>query len=220
MASPQPDLCWERQLWSTGYRWVAGIDEAGRGAWAGPVVAAFVVLPRYLPGVRRILRSVRDSKLLSPGVRERCYDRIVECSLFYGVGAASSEEIDRVGIVPATRLAMSRALLRAPVAPDYLLVDALPLPGVNCAQCAIIKGDRHCLSIAAASIVAKVTRDRRMITLGARLPGYGWPRNKGYGTAEHRCALGALGATCHHRHSFAPIRALGGMTRDGLEQAH
>ncbi|MEA3407943.1 MAG: ribonuclease HII [Chloroflexota bacterium] len=215
--SPRPDLQCEQRLWSRGCRWVAGIDEAGRGAWAGPVVAAFVILPRYLSSVRAILFSVNDSKLLSARARERCYDLIVETALCYGVGAASSDEIDRMGIVPATRLAMDRAILRAPVRPDYLLIDALPLPGVDCAQCAIIKGDRHCLSIAAASIVAKVTRDRRMIALGKRLPGYGWDRNKGYGTREHRRALYKLGVTSYHRHSFAPFRALRRVTTDGCE---
>lgn len=212
-----PDLWCEEQLWSRGYRWIAGIDEAGRGAWAGPVVAAFVILPRYLSRVGDIFCAVNDSKLLSAGARERCYDLIVECALCYGVGAASSDEIDRVGIVPATRAAMHRAVFDAPVQPDYLLIDALSLPGIDCGQCAIIKGDRYCLSIAAASIVAKVTRDRQMIALGKRLPGYGWDRNKGYGTREHRQALCEHGATFCHRHSFAPIRALGGMTTDGSE---
>lgn len=212
-----PDLWCEEQLWLRGHRWIAGIDEAGRGAWAGPVVAAFVILPRYLSRVADIFGAVNDSKLLSAPSRERCYDLIVECALCYGVGAASSDEIDHMGIVPATRAAMYRAVWRSPVRPDYLLIDALPLPGVDYAQCAIIKGDRYCLSIAAASIVAKVTRDRQMIALAKRLPGYGWDRNKGYGTSEHRRALCERGATFCHRHSFAPIRAVEGMAIDGSE---
>ncbi|MFO7916501.1 MAG: ribonuclease HII [Anaerolineae bacterium] len=220
MGTRRPDLWWEKHLWLRGYRWVAGIDEAGRGAWAGPVVAAFVVLPQYLSRVGDIFCAINDSKLLSARARERCYDLIVECALCYGVGAASSDEIDCMGIVPATRAAMYRAVMHAPIQPDYFLIDALPLPGVGCAQCAIIKGDRYCLSVAAASIVAKVSRDRRMVALGERVPGYGWDRNKGYGTKEHRQALYELGATSYHRHSFAPIRALGGMTTDGSEQTH
>ncbi|MFP3895741.1 MAG: ribonuclease HII [Anaerolineales bacterium] len=216
----RPDLWCEKQLWSRGYRWIAGIDEAGRGAWAGPVVAAFVILPQYLSRVSDIFGAVNDSKLLSTRARERCYDLIVECAVCYGVGAASSDEIDRIGIVPATRAAMARAVMHGPIRPDYLLIDALPLPGFDCAQCAIIKGDRYSLSVAAASIVAKVTRDRRMVALDERLFGYGWDRNKGYGTKEHRQALHALGPTSYHRHSFAPIRVLEGMMTDGSEQAH
>ncbi len=215
--SSRPDIWYEEQLWSRGYRWIAGIDEAGRGAWAGPVVAAFAILPRYLLRVDDIFCAVNDSKLLSARARERCYDLVVECALCYGVGVASADEIDHVGIVPATRVAMRRAVFHAPIRPDYLLIDALPLPGVDCVQCAIIKGDRHCLSIAAASVVAKVTRDRQMIAFDKRFPGYGWARNKGYGTREHRQALHELGTTPYHRHSFAPIRALEGMTTDGSE---
>jgi len=185
---------------------VAGLDEAGRGAWAGPVVAAAVVLPPLDPDLRRRLAGVRDSKLLSPARREALLTTICEYALAYGVGAAPPAEIDRLGIVPATRKAMAQALEGLPLPPDYLLIDYLPLPEVPLPQHSLPKGDVHVLSIAAASILAKVSRDRLMIQLEQQWPGYGFAQHKGYGTAQHQAALRALGPSQVHRLSFAPLR--------------
>lgn len=205
--SHQPDLAEESKLWAQGYVRIAGLDEAGRGAWAGPVVAASVVLPRC-PDLRQILDPVRDSKLLTSRRRDVCYDLILSHVLGYGVGVVPPGEIDRIGIVPATRQAMQQAIHELSFVPGYLLIDFLSLPQVTIPQRAIPKGDRDCLSIAAASVIAKVTRDRLMIALDQRLPGYGLAQHKGYGTRQHRAALRKLGPTPHHRHSFSPIRAL------------
>ena len=203
-----PDLSEERKLWARGRTRVTGLDEAGRGAWAGPVVAAAVILPPDLPDLRKALEPVRDSKLLTPHQRDVCYDLVLGHALACGVGSVPAGEIDRVGIVPATREAMRQAIQALPSAPDYLLIDFLTLPQVPVPQRAIPKGDVRSLSIAAASIVAKVTRDRWMISLDERVPGYGLAQHKGYGTPQHLAALHLLGPTWHHRHSFAPIRAL------------
>ena len=172
------------------------------------MVAAVVVFPPCSPALAGVLAPVRDSKLLSPRQRAVCYDLVVAQACGFGVGMVAASEIDRIGIVPATRKAMQQAIARLPTLPDYLLIDALPLPGIPIPQEPIIKGDRYCLSIAAASIIAKVTRDRWMVDLDAQLPGYGLARHKGYGTAQHLAALQRLGATPQHRQSFAPIRAL------------
>ncbi len=200
-----PHLQEERVLWRQGYRCIAGIDEAGRGAWAGPVVAAAVILPPDRRGLAADLAPVRDSKLLSPRQRARCYDLVLEHALAWGAGLASAEEIDKMGIVPATRLAMRRALAALPMAPVHLLIDALTLGDVALPQRAIVKGDRCCLSIAAASIMAKVTRDRLMRDLDACHPGYALRQHKGYGTPAHREALMRLGSSPIHRHSYAPV---------------
>ena len=206
--SHRPDLSEERRLWARGYGLVAGLDEAGRGAWAGPVVAAAVVLPPNRPELADLLAPVRDSKLLTPRQRDLCYDLILRYALAYGVGSVPASEIDRIGIVPSTRRAMRQAIAALPNWPDYLLIDFLLLPQISLPQMAMPKGDRYRLSIAAASIIAKVTRDRWMIALDDHLPGYGMARHKGYGTRQHRAALQELGPTSQHRHSFAPIRAL------------
>ncbi len=206
--SRQPDLAQECALWQQGYERIAGLDEAGRGAWAGPVVAAAVILPARRPDLAELLAPVRDSKLLTPSRRATCYDLIIAHAVDHGVGMVCAEEIDRLGIVPATREAMRRALAALSAPPDYLLIDALSLPESPCPQRAIIKGDRDHLSIAAASIIAKVTRDRWMASLDAAWPGYGLARHKGYGTRAHLEALRARGSTPQHRHTFAPIRAL------------
>jgi len=206
--SQQPNLSLEAQLWARGRVRVAGIDEAGRGAWAGPVVAAVVVLPSHLPNLPELLEPVRDSKLLTPQARDRCYDLIVEHALDYGVGYTLASEIDRIGIAPATRQAMCQAVAALAQTPDYLLLDYVTLPSLTIPQHAMPKGDLYCLSIAAASIIAKVTRDRWMIELDKALPGYGLAQHKGYGTERHRAALHTLGPTCEHRHTFEPIRCL------------
>ena len=210
--SREPDLTVERRLWTNGYRRIAGLDEAGRGAWAGPVVAAAVVLPAERPDLAVALAPVRDSKLLSPRQRALCYDLVLEHALAWGTGAVCAAEIDRIGIVPATRLAMRHALAGLCIRPAHLLIDALTLEEVGIPQRATVKGDRICLSIAAASIIAKVTRDRMMRELDAALPGYALARHKGYGTPQHRVALARLGSSPHHRHSYAPVAQ-----RDALE---
>lgn len=179
---------------------VAGIDEAGRGPWAGPVVAAAVILdPDNVPA------GIADSKVLKPARREALLPAI-EAAAEVGVGQASVEEIDALNILAATMLAMRRAVAALPRPPVLALVDGNRDPGLACRTRCIVKGDARCPAIAAASIVAKVTRDRIMAGLAAAHPGYGWERNAGYGTAQHRAALAQLGVTPHHRRSFAPIR--------------
>ena len=196
----------ERELWGAGYRRVAGLDEAGRGSWAGPVVAAAVVLPPDCPDVASVLCDVRDSKALTPRRREALFPLICETALAVGVGMASSDFIDTHRIIKATQQSMIMALRNLSFAPDYLLIDALKLPQVDVLQLALIKGDTHVLSIAAASIVAKVFRDRLMIALEGYQPGYGFAAHKGYGTPGHRAALERLGPCWAHRLSFAPMR--------------
>jgi len=180
---------------------VAGIDEVGRGPLAGPVYAAAVILnPRKLP------KGIDDSKAMSEAKREAAFDEIMRKALGVGIGLASVEEIDGINILQATMLAMSRAVEALTVRPAFALVDGNRVPtGLPCPAQAVIKGDAKVLSIAAASIIAKVTRDRLMNELDAFFPGYHWSKNKGYGTADHMEALTRLGATPHHRTSFAPV---------------
>ena len=181
---------------------VAGIDEAGRGPWAGPVVAAAVVLdPATLPD------GLDDSKALSPRRRRELYRTLIRCAEI-GVGAAGVREIEEEDILRASLRAMTRAFAALPGRPATALVDGNRAPDLPCPVETVVRGDSRSLSIAAASIVAKVTRDRIMARLAARYPGFGWERNAGYGTAEHRRALERLGPTPHHRRRFAPIRAL------------
>ncbi|HEX2916592.1 MAG TPA: ribonuclease HII [Chloroflexia bacterium] len=200
----KPTLEFEQNLWQAGKRRVVGLDEVGRGAFCGCVVAAAVVLP---PGVTG-LEEVRDSKTLSAQQRERLVSLIYQNAEAVGIGAASPAEIDRLNIRRATALAMQRALRRIGEY-DHLLVDGHRVPELGLAhQTNIIKGDSRSLSIASASVVAKVCRDRLLHRLAGRYPGYGWERNVGYGTAEHQKALQDLGVTPHHRRSFAPVRLL------------
>ncbi len=197
----RPTLARERALWSGGCRHVAGLDEVGRGPLAGPVVAAVVVLP---PGQRPI-RGLRDSKLLTARARERLVGVIRKTALAWAVGAASVREIDRINIRRATALAMRRALTRLPFAPDYILIDGNELPELGAVHEALVKGDAHCQSIAAASVLAKQTRDHLMELLARRYPSFGWQENKGYATADHLAALDRSGPTRHHRTSFIPV---------------
>jgi ribonuclease HII len=203
-----PGLDEELTLVRQGYRLVAGVDEAGRGAWAGPVYAAAVILPLERRDLSDALKGVADSKQLSPRRREALLRVIQDVALSVGVGAASAGEIDQRGILPATRLAMERALDDLTPAPEILLIDYVQLPEVVLPQRSLPKADQLCLSVAAASIVAKVSRDRWMVTLEKKHPGYGFARHKGYGTTAHRSALARLGPSSAHRMSWAPLRSL------------
>jgi ribonuclease HII len=198
---PQPDLSFELVLWQAGIMGVAGIDEAGRGALAGPVAAAAVILPPK-EGLIGLLKGVRDSKQMTPHEREIARERILQYAESWGVGFATSDEIDQMGIVPATRLAAWRALENLPVHPVHLLLDYLFLPEVTIPQTALIKGDCRSLSIAAASVLAKTSRDALMCALDMTYPGYGFAAHKGYGTQAHREALQQLGPSPVHRLSF------------------
>jgi ribonuclease HII len=193
----------ERELRLAGFQRIAGIDEVGRGSLAGPVVAAAVVLPE-----RHRIKGLRDSKVLTRARREALYQRILDRADAVGVGCVEVEVIDRINILQATKLAMTQALGRLPQRPDHLVIDALSLRDVDLPQRAIIDGDAISASIAAASIVAKVTRDRICAELDVRYPAYGFARNKGYGTQRHLDALLTEGPCEWHRRSFAPIRML------------
>ncbi len=203
-----PTLEREFELRDRGYVYIAGIDEAGRGAWAGPVVAGAVILPLEREDLAAKLAQVRDSKLLTPRRRDELYDVVRETALSWRVGVVSAALIDLIGIVPATRLAMRRAVAGLIPSPDYLLIDAVKLPMLEIAQQSIVRGDKLCLSISAASIIAKVYRDRVMISAAKLFPDYGMERHKGYGTRQHREALSKCGVTSFHRYSYAPIRTL------------
>jgi ribonuclease HII len=197
---PQDLLEYERAFWGRG-RCVAGVDEAGRGPLAGPVVAAAVILPAGF-----CVEGADDSKVLSPAVRTELYACIVASARCVGVGAASVREIDRRNILRATTIAMRRALDRLPEKPDHVVVDGLPVKHLGRKHEAVVDGDALIHSIACASIVAKVIRDRLMHRLSRRYPGYAWDTNVGYGTAEHRAAIEALGVTPHHRLTFAGLQ--------------
>lgn len=197
-----PDLALETECGGV----VAGIDEVGRGPWAGPVVAAAVVLDtdRLAP---ELACRIDDSKKLTPARRRAVAEGLSNCGRI-GIGAASVRDIDEVNILGATMLAMTRAVRALGLVPDMALVDGNKLPELPCPARAVVRGDSLSLSVAAASIIAKVTRDGLMAQLALRYPGFGWERNAGYGTAEHRAGLAALGVTPHHRKSFAPIHKM------------
>jgi len=215
-----PSLIYEQHLWDAGYTQIAGIDEAGRGAWAGPVCAAALILPTD-PAILQALDQVRDSKLMTPQSRETWAPRIRLAAVAWGVGFASSQEIDTLGILPATKLAATRALANLSAStdppspapslfsahssflPDYLLTDFLLLPELERNQTALIKGDRLSLSVAGASVLAKTARDALMRELDLRYPGYGFARHKGYGTRLHQQSLHQLGLSEIHRKSFS-----------------
>ncbi len=183
---------------------VAGVDEAGRGPLAGPVLAAAVIFRRRPPAALAAL--IDDSKRLSREARETAFLALFGCGMAeIGLGAASVAEIATLNILGATLLAMRRAVARLPGLPDLALIDGNVAPPLSCRALTVIGGDQRCLSIAAASIVAKVVRDRAMARLSARFPGYGWAENAGYATAAHRAAIGRLGATPHHRVGFGVL---------------
>ena len=195
-----PTWEWEQRAWAEGWESVAGVDEAGRGPLAGPVVAAAAVLPPHLE-----LPGLRDSKCLAEPEREQLYARVTEVALCWSVAAASPAEIDEHNILRATHLAMARALAGLLSPPHGALVDGLPVSGLPCPHRAVVKGDAQIISIAAAAILAKVTRDRLMLELDLTHPGYGLARHKGYGTREHLRALRKLGPSPCHRRSFRPV---------------
>jgi ribonuclease HII len=193
----------EKKARAQGFQVIAGLDEAGRGPWAGPVVAAAVVFPET-----RSLKGVADSKTLTAEQREKALSLIQKRALGIGVGIVEAEEIDRLNILQASLKAMELAVRDLPLPPDFLLIDglhSLPLP---LRQQAMPKGDGRCLSIAAASIVAKVTRDRLMVAFHEKYPEYNFPKHKGYGTREHLQALQQHGCCPIHRQSFRPIYQL------------
>lgn len=197
----QDPLAYERGFWSRGVYGVCGVDEAGRGPLAGPVVAAAVILP---PECR--VEGATDSKALDAPTREELFREIRTRAVAVGVGAASPREIDRINILAATALAMDRALRALRVRPGHVVVDGLPVKGLSWAHDAMVEGDARVHAIGCASIVAKVVRDRLMLRLAPRYPGYGWETNVGYGTPEHRDALRRLGPTPHHRLTFGGLQ--------------
>lgn len=197
-----PNLRLEQELWQNSLHYIGGIDEAGRGALAGPVAAAVVILPPD-PSLLWTLHGVRDSKQMTPLQRSRSVGVIKETALAWEIGFASAAEIDTDGIVPATRLACMRALQALTISPDHLLLDYLILPECAINQTALVKGDRRSLTIAAASVLAKTARDALMCELDGDYPGYGLARHKGYGTLTHRSALEQLGPSPVHRRTFA-----------------
>jgi ribonuclease HII len=198
---PAPTFEFEIVLWKQGYNLVAGVDEAGRGSLAGPVAAGALIFPSD-PNLLSQLDGVRDSKQMTPTGRSFWAERLREVCLAWGVGFASAEEIDIMGIVPATRLAASRAIQSLGLQPQHLLVDYLELPEMPFSQTPLVKGDARSMSIAAASILAKTQRDALLCELEVLYPGYGLAQHKGYATRAHCAALERLGPSPIHRRSF------------------
>jgi ribonuclease HII len=196
------DLRYERKFWKEGIHAVAGVDEVGVGPMAGPVVAAAVL---FAPEV--FIKGVHDSKQVPPEKREELYPLIMERALTVGVGSAGIDEIDSLNIYWATMLAFKRALAALTLTPAHVLVDGRKIPGLKLPQTKIVGGDRKSFCIAAASIIAKVTRDRMMVDLDATYPGYGFAQHKGYCTNEHMQLLIKLGPSPIHRRSFQPVAA-------------
>ncbi len=201
-----PSFIEEEKLAAQGYRYTAGIDEAGRGALAGPVVAAAVILPRRLKAPW--LNQVRDSKLLTPDKREYLFNHIYEVAVSVSVGIISHQIIDAQNILRATHLAMMQAIRQLSPEPDSLLIDYLHLPNVPLPQKGIVNGDGLCFSIACASIIAKVSRDRLMKEMDEAYPGYGLAKHKGYCTEEHIANLSRMGPSPIHRRSFHPVKGM------------
>ena len=202
-----PDLYYEQALWTAGCQHIAGVDEAGRGCLAGPVVAALVILPTNKKSTHD-LKGIQDSKQLPTKERNRLRAIIKRKCLAWGIGSSSNLEIDQVGIMAATRLAVHRALRQIKLPIDHLLVDYIVLPDIPIPQTRLAKGDARSLSIASASILAKTNRDDFMIQLAERYPHYGFAQNKGYGTIKHKLAIERHGPTPFHRMSFAPLKRI------------
>ncbi|MGX6979431.1 ribonuclease HII [Vagococcus elongatus] len=194
---------YENELREKGYKLIAGIDEVGRGPLAGPVVAAAVILPENVA-----LDGLNDSKQLSLAKRESLFLEIQETALAIGIGVVSPETIDRLNIYQATLLAMEQALQKLTPQPDFVLIDAMTVKNSSLPQKSLIKGDAKSVSIAAASVMAKVTRDRMMADYDQTFPGYGFAKNAGYGTAEHLAGLADNGVTAIHRKSFSPVKEM------------
>lgn len=211
---PAPNFSFESALWHQGLRYIAGIDEAGRGSLAGPVSAAALILPAD-EKLEQQLEGVRDSKEMTPTAREYWAVEIKQIALAWGVGFASHTEIDEIGIVPATYLAVRRAMEKLRVIPEHLLLDFINLPDCQYPQTSLVKGDARCLSIAAASVLAKTARDELLCRLDEQYPGYGFASHKGYTTPAHREALLQLGPSPIHRLSF---RLLGGEEDEQQEE--
>lgn len=205
MRADAPSLLLEKALASKGYQLIAGVDEVGRGSWAGPIVAAAVILPLDRPGLEQDLEGVRDSKQLTAQRREELLPLIAREAHAIGVGWCTRRQIDLGGIGAANRAAMTRAVSRLHCVPDALLIDHVRLQTLALPQWSYPRADRLSLSVAAASIVAKVVRDRWMVTCERRYPGYGFAAHKGYGTPSHREALELLGPSPIHRMSFRPL---------------
>ena len=201
-----PSFAEEKNLAAQGYQLIAGIDEVGRGALAGPVVAAAVILPSPIDTPWK--DQIRDSKQLTPAKRELLSHHIYEIAISTGIGITPNNIVDKLGIVKATRLAMKSAIEKLSPPPEFLLIDYMHLPGVPLPQVGITNGDALCFSIACASIIAKVSRDRLMVELDQAYPGYGLAKHKGYGTKKHLSCLHQLGPSPIHRHSFKPVRDL------------
>jgi ribonuclease HII len=200
----KPTFTEERLLEARGYQFIAGIDEAGRGALAGPVVAAAIILPRHIK--TPWLSQVRDSKQLSPNRRELLFHNIQEVAISTGIGTTPPEVIDTQGIIKATKIAMKLAIDQLSPPPESLLIDYMQLPEIRLPQKGITNGDCLCFSIACASIITKVTRDRLMVEFDQIYPGYGLAQHKGYGTKMHMVCLRRLGPSPIHRQSFQPIK--------------
>ena len=201
-----PNRSEENGLYLQGYKYIAGIDEVGRGALAGPVVAAAVILPQFADTFN--LREVRDSKEILPSKRDFLFALIEKEAESIGIGVVTPEIIDSINILNATKIAMYRAVEHLTCKPDYLLIDGLTIPSISIFQKRIVKGDKLCLSISCASIVAKVTRDRMMIELDKCYPNYGLANHKGYGTRYHLSCLNQQGPLPIHRYTFAPVRQI------------
>ena len=197
-----PNLQYEEELWKS-YQYITGLDEAGRGALAGPVCVGAVILPRNEPALLQTLSGVRDSKQLTPRKRFGLVEQIKTTALAWGIGFASAEDIDSIGIVPATRLAALLALDMLSIFPEYLLTDfRLELPELGISQTSLIKGDQRSLSIASASIIAKTARDELMMQMDRDFPGYGLSQHKGYGTSKHIKQIATIGYSPIHRKTF------------------
>lgn len=212
-----PNLKEEEKLYAQNYQYVAGVDEVGRGAWAGSVVAAAIIMKNEkgkMKNGRRRIYKIRDSKSILAKKRETLFQKIKEQCLDYSIGIVEAEIIDKIGIGVASKLAMKRAISNLKIKPDFILIDAFKLPEIKIPTKAIKKGDRYCLSIASASIVAKVVRDKMMIQAHQKFPRYGFDKHKGYGTRLHQERLKKYGHCSLHRKSFSPIKNLALATKN------
>ncbi len=204
-AQKWPTLRHERKLWAQGFIYVAGADEVGRGALAGPVYAAAVILPNTKQ-IGKELKGVRDSKQMTPAEREEWAPRIKEKAIAWAIGFAEVAEIDEINILQASYLATQRAITALAIQPQHLLLDFIKLVQVDLPQTSMVDGDARCLSISAASVIAKVARDAKLCELDSSFPQYGFASHKGYATPEHLAAILALGPCPQHRQSFSPMR--------------